>query len=337
MDRALLEDAVERSPVNDDGRSGATLERVRLRDGSRVILKRFDPSVDLVMRLFGDTRGREVEMFQRGLLDGLPSTVLHAVLDGWYDEDGLGVLVMRDLGDAVLSWKSVVRPDQARTMLRACADLHASYLGKAPDGLTPLGTLLAGFEPDRLRPLAGATLIDYALRGWEYWPEVAPGEVGDRVLALALNTAPLVAACEGFPRTLLHGDLATVNMAFEPDRPGCLTLIDWGMAAAGPAEVDFGRLLAGCAQLFGPLGTAADSATITARLDDLVALQREAAGPAHDPTALQIGLLSGLTFLGWNKALDVVEHPDPAVRAREREALPWWLRQAARAFETGLV
>ena len=49
MDRALLQDAVERAPVNDDGRSGATLERVRLRDGSRVIVKRFDPSVDLVM------------------------------------------------------------------------------------------------------------------------------------------------------------------------------------------------------------------------------------------------------------------------------------------------
>ena len=123
-------------------------------------------------------------------------------------------------------------------MLRACADLHASYLGRAPDGLTPLGTLLAGFEPDRLRPHAGATLIDYALRGWEYWPEVAPGEVGDRVLALALNTAPLVAACEGFPTTLLHGDLATVNMAFEPDRPGRLTL----SGAAGIDRVNRARL-----------------------------------------------------------------------------------------------
>ena len=195
MDRALLQDAVERAPVNDDGRSGATLERVRLRDGSRVIVKRFDPSVDLVMQLSGDTRGREVALFESGILDRLPESVLHPVVDAWYGEDGLGVLVMRDLGDAVLSWKSVVRPEQARTMLRACADLHAAFLGEAPAGLTPLDAVLSMFEPDRIRPHAGARLIDFALRGWEYWPEVAPGEVGDRVLALAKDTGPITAAC----------------------------------------------------------------------------------------------------------------------------------------------
>ena len=46
--------ALDRAPVNDDGRSGAVLERVLLADGSRVVVKRFDPSVDLVMRLTGD-------------------------------------------------------------------------------------------------------------------------------------------------------------------------------------------------------------------------------------------------------------------------------------------
>ena len=47
MDRALLEAVVGRAPVNDDGRSGATLERLRLADGSWVVVKRFDPAVDL--------------------------------------------------------------------------------------------------------------------------------------------------------------------------------------------------------------------------------------------------------------------------------------------------
>jgi len=42
-------------------------------------------------------------------------------------------------------------------------------------------------------------------------------------------------------------------------------------------------------------------------------------------------------WLGWNKALDIVEHPDPAVRERERAALPWWLHQAELAFGTGLI
>ena len=337
MDRAVLDNAVEREPVGDDGRSGATLERVLLADGSRVVVKRFDPSADLVMRLSGDDHGREVDFFRDGLFDRLPANVASPVLDGWYDEEGHGVLVMRDLGGAVLSWTSILTPEQAATMLGDVAELHAAFLGTPPAGLTPLAAVLSMFEPQRIRPLAGAALVDYALRGWEYWPEVAPGEVGDRVLALAQDTAPLTAACLDLPATLLHGDLATVNMAFEPDRPGCLTLIDWGMATAGPAELDIGRLLAGCAHLFGPLGGQPESATIVPRLDALVALQRQAAGPAHDESALRLGLLAGLTWLGWNKALDIVEHPDPAVRERERAALPWWLHQAELAFETGVV
>ena len=143
-------------------------------DGSRVVVKHFDPTVDLVMRLSGDPTGREVELVRRGVLDGLPPTVLHPVIDAWYDDDGRGVLVMRDLGDAVLTWKSIVSRDQARTMFAAIADLHAAFLGSAPDGLTPLDLLLGLFEPRRIRPYAGSSIVDYALRGWEYWPEVAP-------------------------------------------------------------------------------------------------------------------------------------------------------------------
>ena len=146
-----------------------------------------------------------------------------------------------------------------------------------------------------------------------------------------------MAASLTLPTTLLHGDLATVNMAFESGRPGSLTLLDWGLATVGPAGLDIGRLLAGCAHLFGPVGERPESETIVARLDDLLSLQRQAAGAAHDEAALRLGLLAGLTWLGWNKALDIVEHPDPLVRERERVALRWWLRQAELAFETALV
>ena len=80
----FFEGIVDRAPVNDDGRSGAVLERVVLADGSRVVVKHFDPTVDLVMRLSGDSTGREVELVRRGVLDGLPPTVLHPVIDAWY-------------------------------------------------------------------------------------------------------------------------------------------------------------------------------------------------------------------------------------------------------------
>ena len=140
--------------------------------------------------------------------------------------------------------------------------------------------------------------------------------MGERVLALAQDTAPLTAACRALPSTLLHGDLATVNMALEPDRPGCLTLIDWGLVAAGPAELDIGRLLAGCAQLFGPVGREA-SATIVARLDGLVALQREVAGPAYDDAAMRLGLLAGICLAGLEQGARHRRAPRPG-RPRAR-------------------
>ena len=139
------------------------------------------------------------------------------------------------------------------------------------------------------------------------------------------------------PTTLLHGDLATVNMAFEPDRPGCLTLIDWGLAAAGPAELDIGRLLAGCAHLFGPVGRRGGARRSWP--GSTTSSPCSARSPARRTTTPPCGWVCspGITWLGWNKALDIVEHPDPAVRERERVALPWWLRQAELALETGLI
>ena len=60
--RELVEQA-ERQPLPDsDGKSGATLERAVLADGRSVVVKRFDPEADIVMRITGDGRGREVEM-----------------------------------------------------------------------------------------------------------------------------------------------------------------------------------------------------------------------------------------------------------------------------------
>src|SRR3954454_5056832 len=116
MDRAVLDGVLDRAPVNDDGRSGALLERVVLADGSRVVVKRFDPKVVLVMRLSGDSTGREVELVRRGVSEDPPPMVLHPVIDACYYDDGRGVLVMRDLGYAVLTCSTNASREQACTM-----------------------------------------------------------------------------------------------------------------------------------------------------------------------------------------------------------------------------
>lgn len=314
--------ATERTPLADnDGKSGALLERVVLSDGQRVIVKRFDPVGDFVMRITDDRRGREVEMWQDGFFDRLPPGVDHCIVDGWFDENDMGVLVMRDLGDAVLGWDDRLDADRCRTVLRSVVALHRAFQGRPPGGLTPLHQVVGIFQPERIRPYAGEELIDLALHGWELWPEVVPGELGERVLELALDPRPLQKAYEALEPTLLHGDLATVNMAIEDE---LLVLIDWGVACAAPGAVDIGRFLAGCAHVL----------DVTA--DEFLAIYREEAGELYDARAVDLGLLGGLVWLGWNKALDIAESPEPAVRERERTALGWWLDRARTALDAGL-
>lgn len=319
--RELVENA-ERHPVADsDGKSGATLERAVLADGRSVVVKRFDPGTDLVMRITGDERGREVAMWESGIFDRLPAGVGHAVVGGWFDDDGLGVLVMRDLGDAVLTWQSRVTPDRCRAMLRSVASLHRAFHEQPPDGLTPLDAVVGIFEPARIRPYAHEELAGYALRGWEIWADLVTDDVGEQVLALAQDATPLSRALRKRPLTMIHGDLATVNMAFEADH---LTLIDWGIATAAPGAVDIGRFLAGCAHV------------LDVDPDAFVAMYREEAADLFDEQATRLGLLSGLVWLGWNKVLDIAEHPDEAVREREKAALPWWLDRAREALMTDM-
>ena len=322
MDLRTLVEQADRQPLADsDGKSGATLERAVLPDGQPVVVKRFDPVGDLVMRLSGDERGREVEMWERGIFDRLPDDVGHAVLGGWFGNDGLGVLVMRDLGEAVYGWQTRVTPDRCRRMLRSLASLHQAFHEQPPDGLSPLDQVLGLFEPDRIRPYAGEELVDHALRGWEIWADLVKGDVGEQVLALAQDSAPLTRAISRRPTTMVHGDLATVNMAFEADH---LTLIDWGLAVAAPGAVDIGRFLAGCGHV------------LDLDWDTFLAMYAEEAAEVHDEAATRLGLLSGLVWLGWNKALDIVEHPDEGVREREKAALPWWLDRAREALMTDM-
>lgn len=319
--RELVEQAERRPLADSDGKSGATLERAELADGRSVVVKRFDPEADLVMRISRDTHGREVEMWEGGVFDRLPADVGHAVIGGWFDADGLGVLVMRDLGDAVYSWQTRVTPERCRTILRSVTSLHRTFQDHPPDGLAPLDAVIGLFEPSRIRPYAHEELVGYALRGWEIWADTVTGEVGEQVLSLSQDSAPLTRALQARPMTMIHGDLATVNMALEA---GHLTLIDWGMATAAPGAIDIGRFLAGCAHV------------LDVDMDTFVAMYREEAGSAYDEAATRLALLAGLVWLGWNKALDIVDHPDEDIREREKAALPWWLDRAREALDTGL-
>lgn len=324
MPGEYLREMVERVPIIDHvGKSGALLERVTLTDGRRLIVKRFSPQNDLLMAVLGDMVGREYVVWSRGILNQLPPEVGHAVVDGWVDGDET-VIVMRDLGDSVLTWQDRLTRERCRSMLTGVAAQHRAFLGAAPTGLTPLPNLLTLFAPDRMAPFVGrgnplATLV---IRGWEIFSQTGPADVVEPVFALLADPQPLADALRSRPTTLVHGDLATVNMAFSD---GKLILLDWAMPAAAPGAFDIARFVAGCASV------------VDLPREEIIAEYAQAAGTAYDQIAMRLSLLGAFCWLGWNKALDAMEHPDPVVRAREQQDLDWWLQQARSTLEAGML
>lgn len=319
----ILDGAVLREPMSGHvGKSGAALERAVLADGRRVVVKRLDPATDLVMALTHDKVGRELALWSSGVLDRLPAGVGHAVVDGWPEDEG-ATLVLRDLGDDVLSWDDRLDRERWLFVVERLGRMHRAMLGAAPEGLTRLEDQIGLFSPTRARTLAAdRELMALAVRGWEDFADLVPVAVAGPVLALADDPAPLAAALRGSPATLVHGDLATVNLAIVDDT---LVLLDWGLAGAGPGPLDLARFLAGCASV------------VDVSREQMIEDYREAAGPAYDEPAMRLALLAGLVWLGWNKALDAAEHEDPAKRSQEREDLAWWVDQARLTLDAGLL
>jgi hypothetical protein len=321
----LLDDVVARTAlVEHVGKSGAALERVTLGDGRTVVVKRITPETDLTLAIFNQSFAQELLLWRSGGLDRLPEGVGHAIIDGWTEGDDTTVIVMRDLGDAVLTWDDRIDARTCRRMLERVAALHRAYLGDPPEAVGPLTPMLELFAPSRITGLArnGNELLAAALRGWEYFsdPALVPPDVSDAVFALHADARPLADSLAAGPVTLVHGDLATVNMAFEGER---LVLLDWAMPAAAPGAVDIARFLVGCAHV------------VDVHPDEVIAAYRRAADPAYDEESMRLALLSALCWLGWNKVLDIVESPEEAVRERERTSLAWWVKQARTAIERG--
>jgi thiamine kinase-like enzyme len=319
----LVRDAVERAVISGhEGKSGAGLERLRLADGRLLVVKRIDPATDFTVALTGGAPGCEYLLWRSGVFDRLPAGVTTPLLDAWVEEDAT-VLVMRDLGDAMLTWDDRVSADRADWMMRRTAELHRAFLGQVPDGVAPLSQTLTLFAPATVRPLAehGVELMRLVLRGWELFADEVAADVAEQVFSLLEDVTPLQRALEEGPVTMTHGDLATVNMAVEGKT---LTLIDWAMPTRAPGALDVARFVAGCA-----------SVTDLGR-EELLAAYRRHAGPAYDARSMTLALVSGLLWLGWNKALDAVEHPDPEIRVRERADLEWWVDRARDALEAGV-
>ena len=320
---ALLDRAVHRAPLDGhDGRSGARLERVLLDDGTLLVVKRTSPHIDLVMRITGSTVSREYSLWRAGVLDRLPPGVGHAVVGAWLDGDET-VLAMRDLAGAVVGWGRRLTLEEWRRLLHAATQLHRAFQAATVEGLCPLVERVSVFAPWRMEAELGRgnPLPGTVLKGWERFAELVAPDVADAVFDVLERPDRLSGPLSRRPGTLIHGDLWLVNVALEPQQ---VTLLDWGLATWAPPALELALFLDG------------NASQVQATRDELLDDFRAIWGDDHDEVALRLALLAGLVELGWNKAFDVTEDPDPGVRGRERSDLEWWVAQARRTLELGL-
>jgi hypothetical protein len=306
-----------------DGRSGASIERAVLDDGTAVVVKRSRRENDLAMLASDDHAGREAVLWATGVLDRLPQGIAHPVLAAGWVDDQL-VTVMRDLGTSVPRWDDTFTPDQLSRTFGAVGQMHRAFAERPPTGLCDLRTRLTLFAPERVARLASHhnPLPAAILRGWERFVDGVEHDVAQAVIAALEDPEALLKSLAAAPTTLLHGDLILVNLALGRDD---VTLLDWGLATAGPGVVDFVCFLVSSAS------------RVDQPYDDQLDQVRVASGPLHDEKVLQAALLWALLELGWNLALNAAEYPDPAERVIARRDLAWWTTRARDALEAGVA
>jgi hypothetical protein len=307
---ALVGEVAERAPLVSRGWSGARLERATMTDGRRLIAKRIVPSAEWISR-WTDDPGREAILARDGVLahlDGIDPAAITAAPDGdaWW-------IVMRDATPDLLDDTSVLEREDHRRILAALDGMWTAFEGTSLDCLARsrdrLG--LAG-PPVAERERDGHDLLPNQFEAaWEAFREAVPPDVGEAVIALVTEPAPLSDALATRGTTLIHGDVRDEQLGLAPD--GRVVLLDWGLATRGNPAEDLAWYLMHCAWRI--------RATRDELVEDFLALR-------GDPVALDLGLLSGLVLYGWILGHSAVVHPDPAERAWAREELEWWLPRA---------
>jgi hypothetical protein len=211
---------------------------------------------------------------------------------------------------------------ECNRILEAITSVHETFVGDLPPDLCPLATRIGLLSSRTLRPLIGQhPLAEPIVHGWECFAELTSPDLLAGVTRLHDDPTPLVAAMQDGPITLVHADLWLVNLALERDR---VVLLDWAIATAGPPALDLAVFLTGSA------------AHVEPTREDLIA-EFLARSPLIDERAVDLALIFGLLDMGWNKALDALEHDDPTIRERELADLRWWQERAAVALErTGI-
>jgi hypothetical protein len=315
---SILDGALDRRPfAGEGGRSGAEFEQAVLRDGTPVVIKHISPE-GLVPRMLGRTDAF-ARLWSSGALQRVPKVIDHTMLalepsgDGW-------VLVMTDRSDAFLGDERVLTRVENRFVLSAMNEMYREFRGQKPDGACSLEQYFDVFLSwSGMQAASEEPIIKLFIRGWELFPDVAPSDIVAAMEAIHRDPAALAQQLNERDSTFIHGDLRLHNLGLSEDR---VVLLDWELASYGPPAVDFAWYLI------------ISATRIDATREEITDDFRTISGDEFDPVALELAMTTALAQLGWNKALDILENPDPAIREQERADLDWWIARVRRSLET---
>lgn len=305
--------AITAAPIS-GGASGAGLDRLTFADGSVLVLKRFSPDSDWMMRATHDT-GRAAELWVSGAMARLPPVIDPAIVR--IERDGPGWrLYLRDVDAYFLRRGARVSNAEVRRFLEAVAQMHAAFAGRDVPGLASLRDLLLLTAPDTIarEDAADSPFLATVRAGWAVFHDLAPADVSDAVASILRDPQPLVAAMTRAGTTLVHADLHFGNVAPAPDR---FYVIDWGLASQGPPAVDVAWFLDQSARY------------LDASREDVLAAFAAAEGPLHDARTLRLALLAEVVVAGWQYA-DAAEGENAAAR---RADLAWWVARAREGLD----
>ena len=290
------------------GYSGATLERIDLADGSRIVLKRARPEADLGM-LATDDPGRAYLFWERGIYGRMPSSIDCGIL-ATDRRDGEWRMVMRDVSASLVPDGEPVSREDCRRIMSAMADLHAAFSGSPPVDCMVIENHLTLFSPDTMRQYTGGPnpLPDHALAAWERFDAVADPKLREAVSALQAQPGLLADLLRARGTTLTHADLAFPNLGLG-DR---VVMLDFALACAAPGDLDFGIFLV------------QNDWQIDGEPDDIVGDWAEVSGQ-RDALALRRALLAAFVEYACWKA--------PDGPAQYSGTFGWWEETALRAWQ----
>lgn len=261
---------VQREPFQ-GGVSGAHLERIQVQVeihpaqrspdtmSLSLIFKHLLPAESWLMRASGDALCREVQLWCSDVLDDLPPALLTPVLAASYDvHTGEAALLMADIGRWLGSFEDCflpVPPGQQAQYLDHLARLHARFWNDARLsnpflGLASPEQALLLLSPAAITAQRAAgdahPYLATAQAGWQAFFDHTLPEPARQIQRVLDHPDALLASAASVPATLVHGDAWPPNMGLWPGKRGRsgnkqrsqTILIDWALAAAGPASYD---------------------------------------------------------------------------------------------------